>query len=198
MADQNGRSRARGPSLSRRQLLGGVAASGVSLLAGCGLLGENSRANPGEPPETNFRFEQNRGMKAGEKYIAIIEMIHDGGEKVDPDTLSVTIDGEPLAEREVWVWDKAAGTRNFDDIDGMMTKGEMVAIRSRHRGARGDIRHATGGEVIRLVWTSPEASETETPESGDRKVLGKFVVKECMGSETPNEDDECPTPTPSS
>lgn len=180
-------SRTQATNFSRRQILGRLAVAGATLLAGCGALGESGpRPNPGEPPETNFRFNQNKGVKRGTDATVTVEIIHDGGDRIDPETLSITIDDEQLEEREYWVWDEAGGTRDFDSINGMMTEEDMIAIRGKDVGTgRGRKKDISGDEIVRLVWTSPE--------DGEEIILASYEVKECLGRTTPNEDDSCPS-----
>jgi hypothetical protein len=164
--------------MSRRKVLGFVVTSTTGLLAGCGVLGgDSSRANPNDPPDVTLQFNQNRGVwRGGLSQAVTIEIIHDGGDKVDPETLSVTVDGTPLEGRsnEVWKWSEAGGEWSFDSHEGVFKKGDAVAIRGIDDGTE---NHPQGGEVIRVVWTAPNGDET--------KALGKYTVKECLSGATP-------------
>lgn len=171
--------------VSRRRLLRAAGVGGVSLVAGCGFLGGDSdgvRADQSEPPDADFEWDQSTGYASTNELT--VEIHHEGGDPIDVETLSITIDdgeeydGVPHTETDLWRWDDILDSeRDFDALGDTMAEGDVVAIRSNPSSAE----LATTEDVtatVRLVWASPETGETH--------VLTTYELRECVGNEDEN------------
>lgn len=201
MTGRDGNSRGRADKVSRRKVIGSLGTCATGLLAGCGVLGDNS-TDPDTPPNTRIKFIQNGGtVEMLWHHAVVVEIIHDGGEAVDPERFSITIDKIPLEDHPDWEWDSnQAGegptadvaVRNWDSVGDKFKKDDAVAIRSNREGDRST--GAQGGEVVRLVWSPPEGVF-----KGDQS-FAEYEVRECMNlqvvAQTVTPPAETATPPP--
>jgi flagellin-like protein len=109
-------------------------------------LGENVQDSA---PQANFQFEYGGGADGtiDETADDYFNITHTGGEDVDADNVKVLVDGSEPASGQVNTWDDTTiSTGTTYSVDE--TKGSQNVI--------------SGGETIRVVWTSPSGGTSNT------------------------------------